>query len=161
MIDLPDLEDMDVDQIRSLLTSENSNIVEIYLPKTTQQYFNEPVDIAYDYAFAAYSAQELSKVSNILEYEFAEPTDFESYMFKINFKNPQPLAETLYQISCLYGFNGIDEDNDDDESEIEDPNIEDVNQFIYEVENGQVAAACPDIVQVFTQFIPAEEDDDE
>jgi hypothetical protein len=160
MIDIPDLEDLDVDRIKSLLISENSNMVEIYLPKTTQQYFNEPVDIAYDYAFAAYSAQELSNVASILEYEFAEPAEFESYMFKINFNDPGPLAETLYQISCLYGFNGIDEDNDDDESEIDEPNIEDVNQFIYEVENGQVTAVCPDIVQVYAQFIPAEEDDD-
>ena len=95
MIDLPDLENLDVDQIKSLLTGENNNTVEIYLPKTTQQYFNEPVDIAYDYAFAAYSAQEFSKVSNILEYEFAEPAEFESYIFKINFINPEPLAETL------------------------------------------------------------------
>jgi len=161
MIDLPDLEDLDVDKIKSLLTSENSNIVEIYLPKTTQQYFNEPVDIAYDYAFAAYSAQELSKVSSILEYEFAEPAEFESYRFKIDFNNSGPLAETLYQISCLYGFNGVDEDNDDGENEIEEPNIEDVNQFIYEVENGQVTAVCPDIVQVYIQFVPADEDNDE
>lgn len=162
MIDLPDLEDMNVEQIKSLLIVENSNIIEIYLPKTTQQYFNEPADIAYDYAYAAYAAQELSKVSNILEYEFAEPAEFESYMFKINFEDPELLAETLYEISSLYGFNEVDADGeDDDERGSDEPNIEDVNQFIYEVENGQITSVCPDIVEIYAQFIPAGEDDDE
>jgi len=157
MIDLPDLEDLNVEEIKALLSVEGSKTIEINLPKTTQQFFNEPIDIAYDYAFAAYSAQELSKVSTIIEYEFASPGEFESYIFKINVANEDELAETLYQISILYGFNEIDED---DEDAMEDVNIEDVNQFLYEVENGEIIAVCPDIVQVFTEFMP-EEDDDE
>jgi hypothetical protein len=161
MIDLPDLEGLDIEQIKSLLTGEKSSTIEIYLPKTTQQYFNEAVDIAYDYAFAAYSAQELSRVSGILKYHFAEPAEFESYMFTINFSDPDILAETLYQISCLYGFNETSKDDNDEENEIGEPNIEDVDQFLYEVESGQVIAVCPDIVQVYIQFIPAEEHDDE
>lgn len=165
MIDLPDLEGLNVADIELLLKKEENETVDIYLPKTTQQYFNEPIDIAWDYGFAAYSAQELSGKGTILEYEFVQPPEFESYRFSLRFTDAADLAETLYSISCLYGFNGGDEDEDseteDDGNYVFEPTLEDVSQFFYEVENGKIEPVCPDIVKIYYEFMPPEDDDED
>jgi len=57
MIDLPKIKLFNRTEIQELVKTETDEYLELYLPRTPKQFFNEREDIAYDYAFAAYSGQ--------------------------------------------------------------------------------------------------------
>lgn len=151
MIDLPKIKLFNRTEIQELIKTETDEYLELYLPRTSKQFFSEREDIAYDYAFAAYSGQLISEDAEYFEYTFSLPSEFVSYTFKIKNFDPEALAETLYDISCLYGYTGNDEDE-------ENVTIEEVNQFLDDVEAGKITAACPELIAVFEEFTEEEED---
>lgn len=151
MIDITDLEDITLDGAQTLIGEENNELIEIAVPKSSQRYFSEPTKIAWDYAFAAYAAQELSKACTIIEYNFPEPTELESYFFTIKVTDKEALAKIVYTLSCLYGFTDDDEYTDGQAFEY-------VDQFIYEVENNKKVPIFPQLIEIFKEFLPGEDD---
>jgi hypothetical protein len=155
MIDIALLSGTTLNDILVLVEKEDTNAYEIFVPKSTQLYFSEKSSIAYDYAYAAYAGELLSSLGTNFTYEQVPPEFHESIGFTFQTNDKQKLATTILEISYLYV-------NDRDDPEYLD--IEDVNQFLEDVENGNLKPACPYLSGLFFEFwrqSEAENDDDE
>lgn len=151
MIDITNLEKVTIKDVKALIDREGTEIIEIAVPKSSQQFFSDPTSIAWDYAFAAYSAQELAKVGTITAHEFPEPTELESYFFTVRIADKNAFAETVYALSCLYCFTENEEFADGQAFSY-------VDQFIYEVKNGEVIPVFPELIEVFEELLPEEDE---
>jgi hypothetical protein len=154
MIDIAELENITIDNLLTLIHNENNELIEIALPKSSQQYFSEPAALALDYAFAAYSAQELSNAGIIVKHDLPEPSQFQSYLFTVQIADKQLLAEVIYKLACLYGFTEYDDYE-------EGQGLEDVNQFIYEIDNNKIIPLFPQLIDVFKEYYPSSKQNEE
>lgn len=145
MIYIADLEDITTEDIFLILNTYESNVIEIAVPKSSQQFFSTSTEIAWDYAYAAYSAQQLSKVGTILMYKFPKPPELESYLFTVQVNDKNSLVQTIYDLSCLYGFT-------EDKEFIDGQSFEYVDQFIHEVANGETLPIFPVLIDFYKQF---------
>lgn len=150
MIDIAELSETALEDIKDIIEDENSTEYEIYVPKSTQLFSSEKSAIAYDYAYAAYSGQLLATIALSFEYEYVGPEVHASIGFTVKVNDKEALAGTILKISYLYV-------NDHENPEY-DPN-EEVNLFLEKVQNDEIAPACPDFVELFFEYI--EEADEE
>lgn len=151
MIDITDLEDITVDGAQALINEEKSELIKIAVPKSSQHYFSEPTNVAWDYAFAAYAGQELIKAGTMTEYKFPGPNEFESYFFTIKVADKGEFAKIIYNLSCLNGFT-------EDGKYTDGQSFECVEQFIYEVEINKVSPLFPELIAIFKEFRPEQDD---
>jgi hypothetical protein len=145
MIDLVDLKEFSLGQIADLINKEAEELIEIYVPKQTEQFFNERSDIAFDYIRAALAGQMLSDISGYFSYEEVLPEHWESILFKINVAEKEKLADVILQITYLYEF------NDDPEGDEFEPQ-ETIERFIGDIEEGKIIPVCPYFIDVWEEF---------
>lgn len=149
MLDFQNLQNLNKEQIVSLLLEQKSQPFEICIPKSTQKFFSEREDIAIDYAELAYSGQRLSDISENFEYEKVSPENHESVLFTISTSDLRKLAETLLEIS--YGYIN---DPEDEEFFF----AESVEEFLGDVENSKIVPACPYFIEIYKEFLIEEND---
>jgi hypothetical protein len=152
MLEIQDLKDLTIDDLVDLLTEEGAQPFEIAVPKSTQKFFSEDREIAIDYARLAYAGHRVHEISRSFEYTKIPPDAHESIIFTIEVADLKKLAETLLDIS--YGY--INEP-DDDELDYDD----DVEGYLYDVEQGTIVPACPFFIDIYNEYISEEDEDDE
>lgn len=137
MIEINNLENLSIEEIKTVLNKEGGDI-EIYVPKKTQTYFSDPVSIAYDYANLAYAGQLLSDASNEFDYTFVIPENHTSILFKITPTDKDKLSQVLLDITglCFSTDDGLD-----------------VEEFLEQVELGEIEPACPGFIEVYNEYI--------
>ncbi|PZR26409.1 MAG: hypothetical protein DI535_14155 [Citrobacter freundii] len=151
MIDVAELLEASLDEIRNLLNEEDTTEYQIYVPKSTVLFSSERTAIIEDYMSAAYSGQLLSGISEKFDYDEVSPAIHESIGFSITTKDRDLLATTILEISYLYG-------NERDGFEKNEYEI--VEQFIDDVENDKIIPACPYFFEVRDEMLSEIEDDD-
>ncbi|HWW37837.1 hypothetical protein [Pedobacter sp.] len=153
MIDLTALSGTSIEGILNIVIQNDSERYEVYVPKSTQQYFSDRIAIADDYAKAAYSGHLLSLISESFIYEEAVPAAHESILFEIETKDTSGLAQILFDLTFIYGINS--------DSEIEDADVdnydEDLWQYIDDVQTKKIIPVCPYFIEIVTEFSEEEE----
>lgn len=151
MIEVQNIRNVDAGDIVNLLLDEKQQPFQIYFPKETILSFNSHEDIADDYARLTYTGCRLNKVSDKIDYEIIYPQDDESVLFTIDSKNIELLAQTLLELSYLYG-------NEPDDSEEEYNYWDNVYQFIDDIERGKEALVCPEFYKIYQEFSNPEDE---
>jgi hypothetical protein len=151
MIDLLDLRDKTgIEEITKILVPEEDGTFEIYVPKSTQEFFSDPNEVAMDYAQLAYAGQLLKNICQEFNYEFVHPTEHESVLFTLKNLDVDELANALIELSYYYGLNDFEDE--------EEFTYEDIDQYIGDVNDGKTEAACPDFVEVCNEFFKRAEE---
>lgn len=144
MIELQNIQNAGKEEIIDLLLDEKRMPFEIYLPKTTVQFYNTNHDIALDYAKLCYCGHLLSAASDSFEYNFVQPGEFTSVLFIVSAADFTKLADAILEISK--GFVNVDEEEDEFEF------MENMSQYISDVEAGMQAIACESFYEVFKEY---------
>lgn len=144
MIEIQDITALTHEDIVNLLLEEGQPF-EIYLPKSSQQFFSSTQDLAIDSAEAAYAGQLLSEVADEFEYDYVSPAEHKSVRFTIKCSNILKLSEVLYEISFACG------------REYEDSDPETfymlATYFLEDVQEGRVEPKCPEFAEDFFEFM--------
>lgn len=155
MIDLLEIRDKtDIQEIKKILISEEDGTFEIYVPKSTG-IFSDPDAVGEDYALLAFAGQELKDIAQEFSYKVVPPTEHESVLFTVEGVELDKLANTLLELSFYYGLNEFE-----DEDEF---TYMDVDQYIADVNDGKIDAACPEFVEFSNEYFErgSEDNDDE
>jgi len=144
MIEIQNIERTTIDGIINLLLDEKKQPFDIYIPKSTLLYHSTSEDIANDYATLAYIGQKLSEVSESFSYDYVSPHVHESVLFQVETTNFVGLAEVILELS--YEYNNESEDTE------ESYFLDDVYQFIDDVENNKITPACQDFLDTYYEF---------
>lgn len=150
MFQLNDLQNItDIVKIKAMLVPKEHGNFEVYVPKSTREYFSDPSAIAMDYALLAFAGQKLQEVAGSLSYVFISPDLHESVPFIVGDADAEDLANVLLELSYYYGFNDYGDD--------EEFSYMDIDQFVSDVNSGFIEAACPDFVAVSNEFFRRDE----
>lgn len=152
MIEIQNIEKATFDNIVNLLLDEKQQPFNIYIPKSTVLYRSTSENIANDYATLAYIGQKLSQASENFNYEYVSPHEHKSALFQVRTANFTELAEIILELS--FEFNNESEDIE------ESYFLDDVYQFIDDVENKQVIPACQDFLDTYYEFKGEIEEED-
>ena len=137
---------MGVEEIITLLKSENTDNFEIAVPKSSQEFFSERESIARDHLYLAYAGQLFSEIAETFSYDHITPDVHQSVVFYIKPGNIEELAEVILNIS--YGCENGDEDDQWNFSE-------DLNCFEDDLQTTKLA--CPEFIEYFNEFSDEEE----
>lgn len=152
MIEIQELEGRSKSEITDLIKGQESNNYEIYVPKSTQLLFSETLAIAIDYNKLAYSGHLLSAVSDDFKFAEVPPQEHESVLFNIKTDNIGGLTDALFEISFGYVNSEENEVYKDVESDVNTEFLMWADQYLSDVEEGKVKAACPYFCQIARQF---------
>lgn len=152
MIEIQNISNTTIDDLVNLLLDEKTQPFEIYVPKSTQLFASSNEDIANDYAMLAFAGQKLSEVADEFSYYYVSPSDHDSILFEIKAKDLKPLAETILFIS--YGYN-----NEPEGEEIY--YLDEVYDFIEQVEEDKSSAVCPDFIEGYREYSQVTDDKDD
>lgn len=145
MIDILETEGFRITDFEKLVEEqlkENSKL-EIYVPKSTQQFFSDPKNIAYEYLTLATVGQILQNASTAFEYDKILPTEHESVLFAIKLNDITKFCEALQEVSFFYTNNLPEEDD-------ESFTNEKIEEFIEYAENNEIA--CPYFYETYQEF---------
>lgn len=138
-----------LDEIKTLIEIEDSESLEIYVPKSTVLYKSTSDDIADDYLLLAYAGQQLHDAAETFDYEEVPPHEHASVLFTVKPNDINLLAEALLNISYCFG-------NDPDEEFIEPEEIE---GFLYLIEKNELKTACPYFMEVYYEYLNTAKDE--
>lgn len=113
MIDILETEGFTIEDFEKLINNElkKDSKLEIYVPKSTQQFFSASENIANEYITLATVGQILSEASSVFGYEQVPPTIHESVLFEVIPKSIDEFANALYETSFFYTDNLGDEED--------------------------------------------------
>lgn len=137
MIEIQNIRNSALSEVLNLLQQDSRQPIEVWIPKSTKEFFNSNEDIALDYAMLAFAGQRLKEISDSFSYDYISPSDHNSVRFEITTNEMNRLAEVLLYIS--YGYN-----NEPVGEEIY--YLDEVYDFLSMVECGEFAPACEDFI---------------
>jgi len=143
MIEIQDIENKSLQDIIDLLLDQKRQPFIIYVPKNTQQGFNNLQDITDDYATIAYCGELMNKVADKFSFTKISPQEHKSVKFLIETNKIEELAQTLLNISK--GFNNIQ----DGEEGLFD---EDMRQFLQDIEKKKTTPVCNYYFLTFLEY---------
>lgn len=144
MIELQNIQNKNREEVIDLLLDEKKMPFEVFIPKTTVQFSSSNQDIARDYGALCYCGHLLNEASDSFEYDFVQPNNFSSVLFTVSAKEFTNLADAILEISK--GFANIE----DEEEEIEF--MENMSQYLSDIETGTRQVACAEFYEVFKEF---------
>lgn len=145
MIEIQNINTNDSNDIFNLLSKEKKQPFHIYFSKETVLFSSSNDDIADDYARLAYVGHKLNQVSDNLYYEHVQPHEYESILFKVETTNLKSLSEILLELSYLFN-----NDTDDDEEMFA---LDNVYQYIDDVEQGKITPVCTEFYEDYREYI--------
>lgn len=151
MIDILKTEGFKTKDFERLIAEQlkESPILDIYVPKSTQEFFSSSENIAHDYLTLATVGQILFNSSSTFNYEKVPPNKHESVLFEVTIKDLKEFISSLQEISFFYTDNVPDSEEQDELFVLE--RIEEFKDF---AEKDQIA--CSYFYEIYREFSETE-----
>ena len=154
MIEIQDLKGKNQLEIIDLIIEQKSELIEIYVPKSTALFFSERAAVAKDYVSLAYAGHLLNKACKSLSYNKVGPELHQSVLFSVEINDDiESFAKALFEIS--FGYVNSNEDAKyrfDDVKDDEDFDIL-ADQYIADVQAGIIQPVCKYFCEVAIEFL--------